>query len=244
MFHRILNFYTMARISHEQPTNESNVERLKPAKHWMTWDSGNKCLKYWDSDAVKGIENEEEKKEKGNAQQHVPFKFSMFCEFSTVKGWHADSNSRIYSNEVAYIGSQPITVSSFDGGKLIEGIYSEIKPKVLSLGGKFHKSVYGVSDNGTPINLAFKGSVVSAWSDFVKESGEEVYNKWIHIDSFKEMKKGNIEWTVPVFALGKPFTAKENEMIVSVSQDTKNALASRDVNKEAEAVLAQMDLSI
>jgi hypothetical protein len=58
------------------------------------------------------------------------------------------------------------------------------------------------------------------------------------------MKKGNIEWTVPVFALGKPFTAKENEMIVSVSQDTKNALASRDVNKEAEAVLAQMDLSI
>lgn len=220
----------------------SDVINEKPAKFYYEWKSNLGSLGYWDSERVEGIEDKKEKSEKGNVFVELPFKFAMFREFSTIKGYHSDSESKIYSNEVVNIGKEEVVVSSFKGGKLIEGIYKKIKPDVITLGGKFHKSIYGTTEDGTPINLAFKGSVVSAWSDFVKASGREIYTKWIHLDSFEKKKKGNIEWTVPVFTLGKAYTAKESEMIVNLRDRNAEAIKQRNAYQQVEET--QMDLSI
>lgn len=220
----------------------SDVINEKPAKFYYEWKSNDGCLGYWDTEKAEGIEDKQEKSEAGNVLVELPFKFAMFCEFSTIKGFHTESKSGIYSNEVVNVGKEEVVVKSFNAGKLIEGIYSKIKPSVISLGGKFNKSIYGTTEDGTTINLAFKGSALSVWSDFTKASGKEKYTKWIHIDSFEKKKKGNIEWTVPVFTLGKPYTAKESEMIVNLKKRNAEALEARKSYQQVEET--QFDLSI
>jgi len=172
-------------------------KRKNPATKFLEWKSKEKCFEYWD------------KSQSANVKVEPPFKFMFLEHFHTIKGWHDASSSRIYSNEVKFIGKESVKVKSFKGGDIVDGIYKDIRLKILDAGGKYHRSVYVVDDSGDIINLQLKGAVVAAYSDFLNENENKVEGSWCEINTVKDHKKGATKYSTPDFTIGKAFTKAE-----------------------------------
>lgn len=171
-----------------------------PSKRFLQWKSNDKNFSYYDKSIG----------EKGeNVPVNLPFKFQFLEHFHTVKGWNDASESGIYSNEVKFISKEPLEVKSFKGGKIAEGLYSEIRPKIRDAGGKYFRSVYVIDESGEIVNLQLKGAVVSAYSDFMKENEGKIESYWVEINKSLDLKKGATKYSVPVFEIGKAFTKDE-----------------------------------
>jgi len=175
----------MARL--ERPSTTSK----NPATKFISWKSNDKCFSYYDKEAAKNVE------------VSLPFKFLFLEHYSTVKGWNDASESAIFSNEVYAIGQEELKVSSFKGGVIAEGLYKNIKAKVNQAGGKYHRSVYVMLEDGSMANVQLKGSAVSNYSPFYKDNEYLLDNQWIEINTAQEGKKGSIKYSMPVFTLGK-----------------------------------------
>ena len=89
----------MARISHNTEKSVSS----NPTSKYLEWKSNDKAFSYYDKEAGQNVKVE------------LPLKFVFLQHYHTVKGWNDASASGIYSNEVFYIGSEPMTVRSFKG---------------------------------------------------------------------------------------------------------------------------------
>jgi hypothetical protein len=183
----------MARISH----NSEKGESLNPTSKYMAWKSNDKQFSYYDKEAGENVAVE------------LPTKFVFLQHYHTVKGWHDASESGIYSNEVYYIGSEPMTVRSYKGGLIAEGKYKDIKSTITSAGGKYHRSIYVMLEDGTVANISLKGAAVRQWSDFIDENKNLVDNQWIEVLEAKDEKKGSIKYSVPNFSLGKNLSKKD-----------------------------------
>ena len=186
----------MARFSH---TNES-PKSSNPTTKYLEWRSNDKCFRYYDKEAGE------------NVQVQLPLKFAFLNHYHTVKGWHDKNQSGIYSNEVYFIGSEPMTVRSFKpkGFVVADGLYKDIKTQVAAQGGKYHRSVYVMLEDGTIANLAFKGAVVREWSEFYKLAKPVEDTNWIEINEATDQKKGSISYSTPLFSIGKKFTATQD----------------------------------
>lgn len=196
----------MSRVSN----NVESPRTPNPATRYLEWKSKEKCFSFYNRDTGK----EELIK--------LPFKFALLEQYHTVRGWDDSTDSRIFGNEVLYLGTQEIRVMSYKGGKLLEGLYNTIKADVLRVGGKYHRSLYIVLEDGTLCNLVFKGSAVKEWTDFVKESKKGLFESWIEIKEAEEKKKGSIKYTTPVFELGSKITKKHDVII----DEAANAVAT------------------
>ena len=198
--------------------------RKNPATKFLEWKSNDKCFEYWD------------KSKSQNVKVEVPFKFMFLEHFHTIKGWNDASGSRIFSNEVKFIGKEPVKVRSFKGGDIVEGIYSEIKLQVLQAGGKYHRSVYVVDDSGDIINLQLKGAVVAAYSDFLNENENKVEGAWVEINTVKDHKKGATKYSTPDFTIGKAFTKAEmalaNDKYLEIVAHFESVTAKPEVKAE------------
>lgn len=169
-----------------------------PATRFLEWKSDKQAFSYYD-------------KEKGDdIIVNLPLIVQFLEDFSRVKGWHDESKSNIYSNEVKYISRDEITVRS-KGGELAKGIYKENKEKIKSLGGHYTKSIYALSENGKIINISLKGSAVSSYSSFMEDNQNNIEHNWLEIREAKELKKGKVEYSVPVFTLGEKYSRSENK---------------------------------
>lgn len=199
----------MARISH---TSEKSNSSNNPTTKYLEWKSNNKAFSYYDKGAGE------------NVQVDLPFKFVFLQHYHTVKGWSNASESGIYSNEVYYIGSETMNVRSFKGGKIAEGIYKDIKQDILNAGGKYHRSIYVMLEDGTIANISLKGASVREWSDFMENNKNLVDNQWVEINSAKDEKKGSIKYSVPEFTAGKTLTAKDVKMADDVAGELKTYL--------------------
>ena len=189
----------MARFSH---TNES-PKSSNPTTKYLEWRSNDKCFRYYD-------------KEMGeNVEVQLPWKFAFLNHYHTVKGWHDKNQSGIYSNEVYFIGNEPMTVRSFKpkGFVVADGLYKDIKTQVAAQGGKYHRSVYVMLEDGTIANLAFKGAVVREWSEFYKLAKPVEDTNWIEINEATDQKKGSINYSTPLFSIGKKFTAVQDAKV-------------------------------
>jgi hypothetical protein len=167
-----------------------------PAKRWFQWDGANGRCKYYDKEKQEEIEVE------------LPFEFILLDRLAVVKGWHDASESAITSNEVRRIQDEPFTVRAFKMKEPIgRGLYSDIKDKVKSAGGKFNTNLYiaFTGDDGELQigSLMLHGAAMSAWFDL--ENGKEtrplLYKSGIVINEFTEGKKGAIKFRVPKFEL-------------------------------------------
>ena len=183
-------------MSSRRTLNQSEGNTTNPSTKFLQWKSNDKNFQYWD------------KSKSENVIINLPLKFQFLEHFHCVKGWNDKSKSAINSNEVKFISKEPLKVYSFKGGTIAEGIYSDIKLNILQAGGKYHRSVYALL-NGEIVNLQFKGAVVSAWSDFLKENENKIEESWITINSVQDLKKGATKYSVPVFEIGDQFTAVE-----------------------------------
>lgn len=187
----------MARISHN--SSETKVSN-NPTSRYMEWKSNDQAFQFYDKEAGQNIKVE------------LPLKFLFLQHYHTVKGFNEASNSGIYSNEVYYIGSEEMSVRSHKGGLIASGLYKDIKPKVTAEGGKYHRSVYAMLEDGTIVNLSFKGAVVSEWSNFMDDNKNNVDNAWVEVNEAKQMKKGSVKYSVPQFTLGKAIGKSQSDL--------------------------------
>jgi len=208
----------MARISHNTEKSTSS----NPTSKYLDWKSNDKSFSFYDKEAGE------------NVKVGLPLKFVFLQHYHTVKGWNDASQSGIYSNEVYYIGSEPMTVRAFKGGTIAEGIYKDIKQDITNAGGKYHRSVYVMLEDGTIANLSFKGAVVREWSDFMEANKNLVDNQWIEVNSAKDQKKGSIKYSTPEFTLGANLNAKDSAQADSVASELKNYLDAYFNKEEAQ----------
>lgn len=217
----------MARIT--PPSNGSKSQN--PTTKFFTWKSNEKTFSYYDRET--GM----------NQLVELPFKFLFLQHYHCVKGWHDASNSSIYSNEVYYIGSEDIRVSASKGGLIAEGLYKEIKPRVVASGGRYHRSIYIVLEDGSLANLSVKGSVVKEWSDYFDSQKNVIDNNWIVVNQFTESKKGSVKYTTPVFNTGDPIGEEMGKAADSAAAYLEAYLKSSIKKDEDNAVVEDFDAS-
>lgn len=167
----------------ERPEKKSK----NPAEKFIQWRSNEKCFSYYD------------KEKEENIMVDLPLKIVILEHYHTVKGWNDDFESGIYANEVFSIGQEEFTVKSLKGGVISKGLYKENKEKIKSAGGHYARSIYAISKSLELINISLKGSAVASYSKFINDNGDNFTSNWIEISEAKEMKKGSIKYSVPIF---------------------------------------------
>lgn len=182
--------------SRQDEYNKGTVKR--PCNKYLEWNSTDKCFTYYDKEQGKEVKEE------------LPLKFIKLKELSTIKGWHNESNSGIWSNEVENVSTRPLHVRSFKGGDIVKGLYSDIKPEIEKEGGYFVKSIYGVDGTGEIINIQLKKSALGAYSSFIKEEGDKrSLTEWIVIPEHEDRRNGAISYSIPKFEYLKELTKDE-----------------------------------
>jgi len=167
-----------------------------PAVKFLEWKSKDKQFAYYDKEL------------KQNVPIELPLKFQFLEEFHCIKGWHDASESSITSNEVKLISTEPLTVRSFKGGPIANGLYKEIKPIILGAGGSYFRSIYALLD-GEIVNITLKGAAVAAYSEFMKDNSNKLESLFMEITGAKDQKKGSIKYSTPIFEVGKAFSPIE-----------------------------------
>lgn len=192
-------------------SNPTEAKR-NPAVRWFEWSGKLGEFSHYDKEA------------KQKVAVPLPLRFVLLDELSTIKGWHDASDSGISSNEVRNMRLEPLTVRSFKGGDLANGLYADIKDRVAAVGGHYVSNLYIAAKIGEHLQIAsiqLGGAALSSWFEFRKASGPELYKKAIEVKSFKEGKKGSVVFKVPVFSL------------VGLSDDTNNKAIELDKSLQA-----------
>lgn len=174
-------------MSRSQPT----ANNPNPATRWFEWDGENGGVRYYDRDA------------KENVPIGDKMTFILLDELATIKGWHNDSDSGIYANEVRDTVAETMIVKAFKGGVIAQGFYRQIRDRVAAAGGKFVSNCYiAYKDGDLKIgSIQLKGAALNAWVDFKKAHRSELYKKAVAITGKTEGKKGKITYFTPAFAM-------------------------------------------
>lgn len=185
-------------MSRSQPTDRSN----NPATRWFEWDGENGGVRYYNKAEGKNIEIGDK------------MTFILLDELATVKGWHNDSDSGIYANEVRDTVQESLVVKAFKGGVIAQGFYRQIRDRIAAAGGKFVNNCYiAYKSNGELQigSLQFKGAALNSWVEFKKAHRADLYKKAIAINGVETGKKGKITYCTPVFALREINEQTDNE---------------------------------
>ena len=193
----------------------SNPRQINPAKKFIEWSGSKGKFYYYD-------------KEKN---ENVYFEDTIYIvpldELSTIKGYHDQSKSGIYSNEVKNISKEKLVVKAFKGGLIASGLYSEIKGQLE--GGKFAKSVYAVMISGNKentsleiVNFQIHGSAMGSWIDakINVDSGDVISLS----PSTEELKKGTTVYFSPGI---KKYKKRDDilEKCISMDKELQDYLA-------------------
>ena len=143
-------------MSLSQPKKTGN-----PAKKFIEYGS-EKGFHYYDKNTSSNVTLRKRGDKKG-------IYIIVLDELSTITGWNEGSSSGIFSNEVHSTNEEVLDVKSFKGGRIIKGLYGDIKGDLQ--GGKYAKSVYAALVTGTGeddielVNLKLSGSGLTSWID-------------------------------------------------------------------------------
>lgn len=202
-----------------------------PSTRFMEWKSNDKSFSYWDKAAKKEV------------VQALPFKFLVLDELHTLGGWNDASSSRIFSNEVKYIGKQEMTVKAFKGGIIAKGVYTDIKNKVKDAKGHYLKSIYIMLEDGSLANVKLKGSAVKGWGEFTKANRSKLASNWVEINKAIEGKKGTVKFTTPDFTVGAVLTPNE-ESDADKCFDSLEAYLKTYLVQQDEPVVAEIEVEV
>jgi len=195
-----------------------------PSTRFMEWKSNDKLFSFWS------------KADEKELQQKLPFKFLLLDELHTIGGWNDSSESRIFANEVKFIGKQEITVKASKGGVLAKGIYSAIKDQAKNAGGHYLKSIYIMLEDNSLANIKLKGSAVKEWGDFTQANRAALSGQWIEINKAVEAKKGSIKYSTPEFTLGKILTPNEESDADACFDTLESYLKAYLVQQDTEEI--------
>lgn len=208
-------------------SDELNKSFERPASKYLEWASEDKQLRYYDKEA--GTNG-------ANVLVALPVNFVVLMERHTIKGWHDDSESGIWSNEVEDLNTEVLSVKAFKGGSIIKGLYKDIKEAVKAAGGHYCKSIYVTTGTGEIWNVSFKGSAVFAWGEFIKRDRNRLVGEIVTITGSEDKKKGKIDYSIPVFEFG----AKIKANVIKKADDAYDALVE-SLSQRAQALAKQTD---
>lgn len=167
-------------------SNQNEGGTKNPAKKFLQWKGGVGEWEYYDKEAGKKISISDK-------LYVVPLD-----DLATIVGWHDESQSGIYSNEVKNLREEELNVRAFKGGEIVKGLYSDIKGRLE--GGKFARSVYAalLDSKGNVvelINLSISGGALGPWID----AGVDVNSGKIVVlgKNPTEQKKGATKYYIP-----------------------------------------------
>jgi len=213
--------------------NQTEKKSLNPAQKFLEWKSNDKCFSYYD------------KEKKENIKVELPIKIQFLEEFHTIKGFSDKFQNGIYSNEIKFTSKDELTVKVYGQNQIVaEGLYNDIRLKIIDAGGKYHKSIYCLLD-GEIVNISLKGSGVSIFSLFAngdKKTKLEGHSgkfesHFIEINEAEELKKGATKYSVPIFSIGKPYTKTELQQAIDAYVNIAeyyNKYTGNDLSTESE----------
>lgn len=155
-----------------------------PATKWLEWSSNDGTFKYYD------------KEKQQNVLVDLPLSFVVLDVFNTIRGWNDKSSSGIYANEVKYM-NEPLSVKSFKGGIIAEGLYKDIKSQVNAAGGVYHKSIYCMDLEGNTFNIMLKGAAVQEFGELNQSMLPDYV---LEVTGAESRSKGSVKYTVPTFS--------------------------------------------
>lgn len=173
-------------------TTETSNKKKSPIKFWLSFKADSGKVVYT------------QKNEDGEYQDVLldELEFVLMDSRASIAGWDDESSSRIFSNLVRYTKDESFQVRS-KKGVLVEGVYSDIKDKVVALGGKFCTNLFVLAKiNGVFEPCVFQVSKTSqaAWSKFTEgKKLYDLYNVLVKVTKGEEGKKGKIKFVYPAF---------------------------------------------
>lgn len=201
--------------------NEGGGAKQNPATKYLKWASNNKTLSFYNKDT------------KENELVKLPYKFVILAERHAVGGWDDKNGCSIYSNEVKFIGKEPITVKSSKGGLIVSGIYKENKVRIIEAGGHYEKSVY-VFNLGTKSieKISFKGSATQAFGDFINEIKGKKLDYVINLVGSVDEKKGSVKYSKPKFELGEAIDENLDELVEKAYEEIEAYFGQPNIKEE------------
>ena len=175
-----------------------------------------------------------------------PLAIIMIEQYFTIKGFHEQSGSGIFSNEIHNTKTERFNVRAHGTGTIAEGYYQDISGKIKAQGGKFCNSVYAVmgtdSEKGDYeiVNIQFYGSALGPFIDAkLRRNGNFI----ILSPGVEPKKKGSNKYFEPLISqqpspqMWKDIAVKEYENILEYFKQRKARKAQREQeeqqNKEA-----------
>ena len=175
--------------------SRSTPERhlVHPCHLWLEWNGELGHLRYYDRDA------------KQDVTVNLPFTFLLLDRLATVRGWHTETDSAIYANEVEDVTRDRLVVKSHKGGIIAEGTYRQIRDAIRSQGAHFAANLYiaikGEDGQLSIASLLLKGAALMAWSEFEGKHRARVYHDAVCLTGSATGQKGRIIYHTPVCEL-------------------------------------------
>lgn len=181
-----------------------------------------------------------------NVPVQFPLKFAVIePDTFSFKGYNETTKQGVWSNEVRNRRfsegdkNMIVTLRNKDG-KLFEfkaGDAPKVKDKIKALSAKRHQSVYiavEVEGEWEIWNLQLKGSQLSGgvdlkskdfedriagWFGFTQVYNDKLYDNYIEINKSTIRSNDAMKFSVPVYKLGEPITAEDNEKIIALDKE-------------------------
>jgi hypothetical protein len=168
------------------------IEKLKtnPVKRYYTFNGATGTLSYYDKETEQKAEVTEK------------FLFIPTDERNVVEGFDSKKEMGFRSNEVISTAKEELTIRWNNGQILMKGFYNDLKDKIKAQGGKYTKSIYGITKINNEwelINLKLKGAAFSAWLEFDKLHKGSLIGLTIGIIKGEEKKSGMVRYFEPIF---------------------------------------------
>lgn len=193
-----------------------NVNTPNPATRWFEWRGKDGLFEYYD------------KVKKEAVVVKLPFVFIVLDRTSTIRGYNKKMKSGLFSNEVRDVSRDSLTVKFFTGGIVAQGLWADIKDKVVGRSGKFACNLYVAFKDGGKLQLGaiqLKGCALGPWFEFEKKHGKSVYEKAVAVKGFTEDTTGDVAFKAPVYSL------------CDISEETNKA--ALELDKELQAFLSE-----
>ena len=161
-----------------------------PVVRYYTFSGSTGTLSYYDKETEQKVEVTD------------PFVFIPTDEKNMIEGYDSKKEMGFRSNEVNSTLKEELIVRWNSGQVLTQGFYTDIKDKVKAQGGKYTKSIYGITKidgEWQMINLRFKGAAFSAWLNFDNQKSGGVLGLTIAITKGEQKKTGSILYFEPKF---------------------------------------------
>lgn len=195
-----------------------------PVVRYYEWKSDEKKFGYYDKNI-------------GENKFVMPLKVAFVTTRACVRGWHDDTESGIYSNEVKNSGQETLSVYSSkpdkSGNNLIAtGLYRDIKNDLK--GGHYEKCIYGYEFGVGVVKINLKGSGLMAYSTFEKEAGKKTFDYFIEVKSATSAKKGKVNYSTPDFVLGEAITKEQDREVNDAFNVVEEFFKSKSKEPEQE----------